>query len=1369
MKRWLAAILTGLVALWLPLAHAEDTDLFNTSINTDTERPNVLIIMDNSANWSSNDRFAWEKSTLATVVGNLDDRFNVGLMMFTETGSGNSGNDGGYVRYAARQMSTANKAALGSLITNLDETTDKSNGGKASLVMDEAYRYFAGQAAYAGASKAKTDLGAFDGGTFRQGAGSGNYSAPITNSCQKNFIIYISNGKADNASDVSTSTSHLSAFGGNTAMIALSPSGEQETVADEWARFMSGSDVSAAQAGTQSIVTYTIDVLPPSTGSGPGWTAMLKSMAAKGKGAYFTSTDASSLSTVLTKIFNEIQSVNSVFAAVTLPVSVSVRGEYLNQIYMGVFRPDAFKSPRWPGNLKLYELGCVSTGAGTACDAVQLQDADGEAVEDATYGFVKPCVKSFWTGDSTFWSFAPQTNCSTATPSSDSPDGDLVEKGGAAQKLRTAYASSQATRPVYTCQSCTSGTALSTQAFNSSNATLVSAVDTAYGSVSNVPVSLARTVGSTVVNATATSSIALNTGDSITVSGASDALYNGTYTVTSAPTGTTFTFGVTPTQTPALSACASGCTASKATATTFAGTAITRTTDPASSLSATVTAAGNTLANGDTFSISGLTGSNASFNGTYTAAVSGGTLSVSMPDPGYTTPATLSSATATVGSSTVSLASITRTGYTVTVTMTGSGSTALPAAFIANATVTIAGASPTAYNGSYTIFEVKPNSNSTTCPNGDNKRAFCYRLIPATVSSAFTLTKANPPVAITAISRAAYSGTNPVTTTVSTGAVAHGYATNDSVTISGATGTDTAYNGAQTITRIDDYSFSYGVTVTESPSTSATATVSKGASAAIVATDLINWIRGADNYDDENSTGSASPLSASTDVRASIHGDVVHSRPVVMDYYTSGAEDVVIYYGSNDGVLHAIKGGTGGTGGTELWAFVAPEHLGKFDRLRTQTPQISTSVTKPYFFDGPIGSYVVRNADKTVNKAYIFPTMRRGGRYIYAFDVTDYNNPKFLWKKGCPNASGTTGCDTGFGELGQSWSAPVSAKVNIGGTATAVVILGAGYDNAAEDVEPRGTAAMGRGIFVLNVETGAIIRAFGTSDGFDASIASDVFVGEITGDSYDDIIYAADTAGGIWRMDINNTVASNWTVYKLGALGTNQKFLFGPTAAYGKDSTGSYFAVLIGAGDREHPGDTTVNPTTCAIESYYFMLKDRNTGVISSTAGLATIVPADLAAATNNDGTDATVDANTTYGWKLRLPNTPCEKTVSGAAIVSGTVFFNTHSPTNPAAGSCSGLGTARSYAVDISTAAAPTSTLGTTTRSTTLPGGGLPPTPVVAYTRPNANDDDDGDDDNNSDVPPKVIVCIGQHCFEVTGASAGNRYRSYWYELKSD
>ena len=43
---------------------------------------------------------------------------------------------------------------------------------------------------------------------------------------------------------------------------------------------------------------------------------------------------------------------------------------------------------------------------------------------------------------------------------------------------------------------------------------------------------------------------------------------------------------------------------------------------------------------------------------------------------------------------------------------------------------------------------------------------------------------------------------------------------------------------------------------------------------------------------------------------------------------------------------------------------------------------------KRYFFDGSTGSYTEYNSENELLKAWIFPTMRRGGRQIYALNVS---------------------------------------------------------------------------------------------------------------------------------------------------------------------------------------------------------------------------------------------------------------------------------------------------------------------------------------------------------------------------------------------
>ena len=431
-------------------ATAEDIDLFVGAAPSATDVPNVLIILDNTANW--NEAFTNEMAALSSVVSALPaDKFRVGLMAFNETGTGNTGNDGGYVRAAIRLMDSSNKTKYQNLVLGLDKIADKSNGGKIGKAMEEAYLYYSGGVPHAGNGKNKTDYTGNASGNASSNAiyalannalssklGS-PYANPVVAGCAKNYIIYISNGAAqDNSSDIAQATAALSTAGGSTTTIPISPSGSQTNVADEWARFMKKSSL--------GITTYTVDINKVTTGQGPGFTALLKSMAGVSSGKYFDVTDSGSqIADALNNIFSEIQSVNSVFASVSLPVSVNTQGTFLNQVYVGMFRPDADSYPRWNGNLKQYKLGFLN-------NVLQLLDADNKsAISSGGTGFIAECARSFWSDPTTFWQFRPQGNCLTTAGSdaSDAPDGNIVEKGAQGFKLR---ASSNVTaRNVKTC------------------------------------------------------------------------------------------------------------------------------------------------------------------------------------------------------------------------------------------------------------------------------------------------------------------------------------------------------------------------------------------------------------------------------------------------------------------------------------------------------------------------------------------------------------------------------------------------------------------------------------------------------------------------------------------------------------------------------------------------------------------------------------------------------------------------------------------------------------------------------------------------------------------------------------------------------
>src|SRR5260221_7426884 len=101
--RMMKTLAASLATLALGTAQAEDIDIFAGG-NATVDSPNVLIVIDNSSNWSASlgantcnagtTKFHSEICALATVASGLTTNIKLGLMMFAETG-----NNGAYVRF----------------------------------------------------------------------------------------------------------------------------------------------------------------------------------------------------------------------------------------------------------------------------------------------------------------------------------------------------------------------------------------------------------------------------------------------------------------------------------------------------------------------------------------------------------------------------------------------------------------------------------------------------------------------------------------------------------------------------------------------------------------------------------------------------------------------------------------------------------------------------------------------------------------------------------------------------------------------------------------------------------------------------------------------------------------------------------------------------------------------------------------------------------------------------------------------------------------------------------------------------------------------------------------------------------------------
>ena len=450
------------------------------------------------------------------------------------------------------------------------------------------------------------------------------------------------------------------------------------------------------------------------------------------------------------------------------------------------------------------------------------------------------------------------------------------------------------------------------------------------------------------------------------------------------------------------------------------------------------------------------------------------------------------------------------------------------------------------------------------------------------------------------------------------------------------------------------------------------------------------------------------------EVRASVHGDVAHSRPLPINY--GGSTGVVVYYGANDGTFRAISG----TDGRELWAFVAPEHHGRLKRLADNSPLITypntpptvTSQIKDYFFDGSIGLY--QNADNS--QVWIIPTMRRGGRMLYAFDVTTPSAPALKWRVGCPNLTDDSGCTTGFTGIGQTWSFPNVARIKgLNGGNDPVIVIGGGYDSC-EDADisspPCGATSKGKKVYVIDAGSGALIASFDTL----RSVAGDVTLVDRDSDGLVDHAVAADTGGNLYRIDFVDPVTraplavGSWTMYHTARTsGAGRKFQFAPAVlAAGQPDR---ILIALGSGDRERPLETNY-PFLESVANRLYMFVD-----IFSTSG----VPVDL-----DGGTMANFTTNTTCstilgtslnGWFMDLNTGRGEQSVTSAAIFGGLIFLSTNRPVPVAPGQCAAnLGEARGYAVNLLNASGAVNTEGLCggDRSGVFLGGGLPPSPVV-------------------------------------------------------
>jgi type IV pilus assembly protein PilY1 len=540
-------------------------------------------------------------------------------------------------------------------------------------------------------------------------------------------------------------------------------------------------------------------------------------------------------------------------------------------------------------------------------------------------------------------------------------------------------------------------------------------------------------------------------------------------------------------------------------------------------------------------------------------------------------------------------------------------------------------------------------------------------------------------------------------------------------------------------------------------------------SSVVSATDreeVIRWTRGED-VRDQDGDGDL------TDTRF-VFADPLHSRPVTVTYGGSEANpDITVFASTNSGFLHAIDNDDG----EELFSFIPQELL----PLQKTLLENVEGLKHPSGLDGSITTMIIDpDGDGKVldgstiqanNQVLLFVGMRRGGRNYYALDVTNRSSPKIQWViKG--------GSTTGFTGLGQTWSQPVKAQINVDGTKTDVLIFGGGYDQAEDqdNAATRHLDGMGNAIFIVNAHDGSLIwsggpNAVDSTTAFSAmryGIPSTVSGADIDGDGLMDFFFVGDMGGQLWRFDIKNgnaasSLVTGGVIADIAADNSTKdtrRFYHPPALFLGKNGSTPYLGVAIGSGWRAHPLDDQV-------DDRFYMI--RQADIFSAPTSYTTLHESDLYDATANtigEGTAAqVVSARAALanagGWYIKLPNQG-EKVLSAPLIASGNVYFNTYEPNASAvaAASCQPtVGTNRSYIMSVFDATATVElngaeglTAGDRSQEVLNPGI-ISEQPVINRLG------------ETGDI--ERIRCEGTACNQLPDDLTKKVHRVYWYEKK--
>lgn len=515
---------------------------------------------------------------------------------------------------------------------------------------------------------------------------------------------------------------------------------------------------------------------------------------------------------------------------------------------------------------------------------------------------------------------------------------------------------------------------------------------------------------------------------------------------------------------------------------------------------------------------------------------------------------------------------------------------------------------------------------------------------------------------------------------------------------------------------------------------------------------IMNWAIGHDIKDEDGDNNLSEP-------RHHI-GDPLHSRPVIITYGGDSDEhDSVIFFGTNDGFLHAIDTDTG----DEVFSFIPSELIPNLKPLYESNP----ATNKIYGLDGAMSLWT---EDKNYNGSidaedhvYLYAGMRRGGRTYYALDVTDKDSPTFKWQ--------ISNITDGFSELGQTWSQAMPTTINYLGTKTKVIVFGGGYDTDQDDHVTRTVDDIGRAIYIVDADDGELLWSGGPASGSETKSFDDMTYSfpatpiavDANGDGTTEQIYIGDMGGRIWRFDINEDTTEKTELVdggiiadmgSDGVIADNRRFYHTPDISVSNIDGKKVINIAVGSGYQAHPLDTAIEDRFYLIRYPFDSPVDadgnpqygiRETTVTGNENGnsasnnYSPISESHLFDATSNvigEGTDEQIAAaelalSISNGWYIKMEQSG-EKVLGSSVTFDNKVLFASYVPGGTPTGCAPEIGHGIFWAVNLwdATPVAPLdgsdeNNLVKADRNKPIPGGGIPAPVQTLFIESGSNDSD--------------------------------------------